>query len=214
MFEDRKDAGVQLGKALINYKPENPLVIGIPRGGIETAYYVAKALEAAMVPVISRKLGYPYNPEFAMGAIAEDGSVYLSDLAKNTVDEEDLNEVIAREKEEIKRRIILLRKGKPLPSFKERTLLVVDDGIATGATLFATLKLCENQHPKKLIVAAPISGDEAIRKLENLVDEVVILEHPRDFRAVSQGYHHFSNLTDEQTLALINKHEMEQRKNS
>lgn len=214
MFEDRKDAGIQLGKALVGYKSENPLVIGIPRGGIETAYYVAKELDAEMIPVISRKLGYPHNPEFAMGAIAEDGSVYLSDLAKSSVNQEDLIEVMEIEKEEIKRRVKLLRQGRPLPSFKGRTVLVVDDGIATGATLFATLKLCRCQNPKRLIAAAPISGEEAARQLEKLVDGVHILIQPEDFRAVSQGYRHFSNLSDQQTLEFINKHEMERNKNT
>lgn len=100
LFEDRKDTGIKLGKALLKYKTDNPLIIGIPRGGIETAYFVAKELDAEIIPVISRKLGYPHNPEFAMGAIAEDGSYYLSDLAINSVNTMDLNWVLDREKEE------------------------------------------------------------------------------------------------------------------
>ncbi len=205
MFKNRKDAGVQLGRALIRYKKDHPLVIGIPRGGIETAYYVAKELEAPLLPVISRKLGFPMNPEFALGAIAEDGSLYLSPFAKSKVSDEQLESIKIEEEWEIRRRIELLRNNQPLPSFKNQTIIVVDDGIATGATLFATVKLCQKQHPKKLIVAVPISGKEAADLLESMVDESLILETPEDFYAVSQGYESFSNLSDEETLAFIKK---------
>ena len=205
MFKNRKDAGIQLGKALKHYKNDHPLVIGIPRGGIETAYYVAHELEAPLIPVISRKLGFPMNPEFALGAIAEDGSLFLSPFAKSKLSDEQLKSIQKEEEWEIRRRIELLRHNHPLPSFKNRTLIVVDDGIATGATLFATLKLCQKQHPKKLIVAVPISGRESADLLESMVDESLILETPEDFYAVYQGYASFSNLSDEDTLAFIEK---------
>ena len=205
MFKNRKDAGIQLGKALKHYKNDHPLVIGIPRGGIETAYYVAHELEAPLIPVISRKLGFPMNPEFALGAIAEDGSLFLSPFAKSKLSDEQLKSIQKEEEWEIRRRIELLRHNHPLPSFKNRTLIVVDDVIATGATLFATLKLCQKQHPKKLIVAVPISGRESADLLESMVDESLILETPEDFYAVSQGYASFSNLSDEDTLAFIEK---------
>jgi putative phosphoribosyl transferase len=206
MFIDRKDAGISLGKALSKYKKDKPLVIGIPRGGIETAFYVAQELGAEMIPVVSRKLGYLDNPEVAMGAISEDGSYYLSDLAKSSVSPEELKIVLEKEKEELKRRVLFLRNAEPLPSFKDRVLLLVDDGIATGATLFSTLELCRKQNPKKLIVAAPISGTEAVNRLNQLADEVIILMQPEDFRSVSQGYHDFSNLSDEETLSFIHRH--------
>lgn len=212
MFKNRKDAGIQLGIALKKFKKENPIVIGIPRGGIETAFYVAKELNAEMIPVISRKLGFPHNPELAMGAIAEDGSIFLSSFAKANVTEDRIEEIKNWEKEEIKRRINLLRGGKPLPSFKNRTVIVVDDGIATGATLFATLELCKKQHPKKLIIAAPVSGREAAERLSTMADAVIILETPLDFYAVSQVYESFSNLSDEATIDLVHKFEEEKSK--
>jgi predicted phosphoribosyltransferase len=102
-----------------------------------------------------------------------------------------------------------LRENQPLPSFKDQTLIVVDDGIATGATLFATLKLCQKQQPKKLIVAVPISGREAAKLVNSLVDETLILETPEDFFAVSQGYESFSNLSDEETVEFIKKSKVE-----
>lgn len=205
MFEDRKDAGIKLGEALLKYKSDRPLILGIPRGGIETAHFVARVLDAEMIPVITRKLGYPNNPELAMGALAEDGSYYLTDFAINSLNTIDLNSVLEREKQEIRRRVKLLRGGKELPSFRGRTLVLVDDGIATGATIFATVELCRKKKPKKIIVAAPISGQEAFLHLQELADEVLILSKPQDFRAVSQGYRRFSNLSDDETLAFLEK---------
>lgn len=207
MFKDRKDAGKKLGEALMVYKEEHPLIVGIPRGGMETAFYVAQKLEAEMVPVISRKLGYPFNPEFAMGAVAEDGSLYMSSIASARVNESQIQEILESEKHEIRRRIELLRKGKPLPPMKGRTVIVVDDGIATGATLFATLKLCKKLKPAKLIVAAPIGAPDTILQLEELADKIVVLETPADFYAVSQGYEFFKNLSDEEAMEFIKQYE-------
>lgn len=209
MFKDRKDAGLKLGEALKAYEKDNPLVIGIPRGGVETAFYVAQKLKAHMVPVISRKLGYPFNPEFAMGAVAEDGSLYMSPLAASRVSQIQIAEILLHEKHEIRRRIELLRKGKPLPKMKGQTVIVVDDGIATGATLFATLQLIKKLKPEKLIVAAPIGAPETLLQLEELADKVIVLETPQDFYAVSQGYEFFKNLSDEEAFEFIKRHEIE-----
>lgn len=208
-FRDRKDAGEHLAFALEKYKNQNPLVIGIPRGGVETAYYVAKYLNAEMTLIVTRKLGYPINPEFAFGALAEDGSLYLSQMATINLSEEARNEVIEKQKIEIQRRIQKLRGGKPLPAIKGRTVIIVDDGIATGATLFATIMVCQNQKAGKIVVAAPISGYEMLETLEEKVDDVVILETPFDYHAVSQGYDDFYNLTDEEALEFLEKWQQE-----
>jgi predicted phosphoribosyltransferase len=109
VFKNRKEGGIQLGKALLKYRKESPLVIGIPRGGLETAYEVAKLLGTRAIPVVSRKLGFPKNPEFAMGAISEGNSLYLSPLAKAEVSKEDLEYILAKERQELQRRISLLR---------------------------------------------------------------------------------------------------------
>lgn len=212
MFKDRKDAGEKLAVALMSYRSFHPLIVGIPRGGMETAYYVAKKLKAELVPVISRKLGYPFNPEVAMGAVAEDGSLYLSSSATSRVSQSQIQEILDREKHEIRRRIELLRKGTPLPDMNGRTVIVVDDGIATGATLFATLELCKKLKPAMLIVAAPVCAPTALLQLEELVDKLVILEVPEEFRAVSQGYEFFKNLSDEEALGFIKQHENDQEK--
>ena len=204
-FMDRKDAGEQLAVALEKYKNQDILVIGIPRGGVETAYYVAKYLNAELSLIVTRKLGYPIDPEFAFGALAEDGSLYLTKMATVNLSEEDRNEVIAKQKLEIQRRIQKLRGGLPLPKIEGRTVIIVDDGIATGATLFATIMVCKNKKAGKIVVAAPISGHEMLETLSEKVDDVVILETPFDYHAVSQGYDHFYNLTDEEALEFLEK---------
>jgi predicted phosphoribosyltransferase len=203
VFKNRKEGGIQLGKALLKYRKESPLVIGIPRGGLETAYEVAKLLGTRAIPVVSRKLGFPKNPEFAMGAISEGGSLYLSPLAKAEVSKEDLEYTLAKERQELQRRISLLRGSASLPSFKGKTVLVVDDGIATGATLLATLQFCKKQGSKKLVVAAPIGAPDTLKKIRELVDDLVVLESPEDFYSVSQGYDFFPSLSDEETQLFL-----------
>lgn len=209
MFADRKDAGEKLAHALEKYRGMNVLVLGIPRGGAEIAYYVARHLNTQPALVITRKLGHPLNPEAAFGAVAEDGSIYISETAKHSLTYEEMNEALWREKEEINRRIQKLRRGHPLPHIKGRTIIIVDDGIATGATLFATIQLCKNKKAQKLIVASPIAGKGMENILQKMVDEVVILEMPTKYSAVSQGYENFHNLTDEEALAFIDKWENE-----
>jgi predicted phosphoribosyltransferase len=205
MFKDRKDAGEKLGRALEKYHDVNPLVLGIARGGAETAYYVAKYLNAEMSIVITRKLGYPYNPEVAFGAVAEDGSLYISTAAGQNPSSEEMNDVLEDEKQEILRRIEKLRRGKPLPDMKGRTVILTDDGIATGATLFASIELCKKMKAGKIVVAAPIAGGRMEPILVKKVDDVIILEKPTFYNSVSQGYEEFDNLTDEEVLEFMDK---------
>lgn len=209
MFADRKDAGEKLGRALEKYRNQHVLVLGIPRGGAETAYYVAKHLHAELALVITRKLGYPSNPEAAFGAVAEDGSVYISESAPRSLTDQEMNEVLWQQKQEILRRIQKLRRGRPLPEIKGRTIVIVDDGIATGATLFATIELCKNKKAQRIIVASPIAGKHMDAILRKMVEEVVILEMPTAYSAVSQGYEDFYNLTDEEALAFMDKWDKE-----
>ena len=209
MFRDRKDAGEKLAQALMKFENQGVVVIGIPRGGVEVAYHVARALKADLSMIISRKLGHPENPELAIGAIAEDGSLYLSDLA-DSVSQGDLYNVLSREREEIRRRVQELRDGRPLPDLANKVVVLVDDGIATGATIYATIKLCRNQHAARVIVAAPVSSSQSMDKLRKLVDEVCILEVPEMYWAVSQVYKSFTNLEDSEVRNIMKQWEMEQ----
>lgn len=209
MFKDRKDAALQLAEALEKYKDKNAVVLGIPRGGAETAFYVALHLHAEFSLLVSRKLGHPGNPEYAFGAIAEDGSVYLSPTARLELSEETITAVEEEQEKEIERRIKILRKGKPLPELKGRTVILVDDGIATGATIFAAIELCKKRDAGKIVVAAPVSGFDMEEKLLKKVDDVVILEKPDGFYAVSQVYEMFYNLSDDDALEFMERWEKE-----
>lgn len=209
MFKNRQHAGEELGEALHRYKNQQALVLGIPRGGVETAYYVAKKLNAELGIVIARKLGYPGNPEAAFGAVAEDGSIYLSEMARKYLSEAEMQQVIDAQRKEITRRIATLRSGNGPPDMKGRLVILVDDGIATGATLYASISMCRRQGAGKLVVAAPVADRSMEHDLKRLVDDVVILLTPESFSAVSQGYREFRNLTDEEALAFLKKWDQE-----
>jgi len=205
MYIDREDAAIQLAKALEKYKNKDAVVLGIPRGGAVTAYHVAAHLNAEFSLLISRKLGHPANPEYAVGALAEDGTIHLNEYALLEVSQEDIDRAVREQKKEIERRIKILRKGEPLPAIKSRIVIIVDDGIATGATIFAAIKMCKNQGAAKIIVGSPVSGIDKMNQLKKLVDEVVILETPDLFHAVSQAYESFPTVSDDEALALLEK---------
>lgn len=205
MFTDRKDAAIQLAKALEKYKDKDAVVLGIPRGGAVTAYYVAIHLNAEFSLLISRKLGHPLNPEYAVGALAEDGTIHLNANALLEVSQSQIDSAVAHQKQEIERRIKILRKEEPLPVIKDKIVIIVDDGIATGATIFAAIKMCKNQGAAKIVVGAPVSGIDKLDQLKKMVDEVVILETPDFFHAVSQAYESFFTVTDDEALELLEK---------
>lgn len=203
MFTDRKDAGKQLGLALKKYDYSHPILLGIPRGGIEVGYYAAKQLDCDFDVIVVRKLGYPQQPEAAFGALAEDGSLYLDPWSNKYLSKEIIERVIEAEQEEINRRIEKYRQGRELPALKDRTVILVDDGIATGSTLFAAIYMIQKRNPKKLIVAAPISAKDRLAQIHAKTDEVIILEERDHFFAISQGYEDFTNLTDKQVLHFL-----------
>ena len=210
MFTDRKDAALQLAKALERYRNKNAVVLGIPRGGAEIGYYVAIHLNAEFSLLVSRKLGHPDNPEYAFGAIAEDGSIYLSPYARQDVSDDTIHESVEAQKLEIVRRVKVLRKGKPLPELKGRTVIIVDDGIATGSTVFVAIEMCKKKDAREIVIAAPVSGDRMEEMLAKRIDDVIILEKPFGFHSVSQVYKSFYNLTDAQVLNFMERWEDEQ----
>ena len=205
MFINRRDAGERLAKALEEYRDKSVVVLGIPRGGTETAFYVADYLDAEFSLIFSKKLGHPYNPELAIGAVAEDGSIFINEYAKEYFSQQLIMSQAEEKKKEIQERIQKLRYGEPLPEIKGKTIIIVDDGIATGSTIFASIKLCQNKGAGKIIVAAPIGSQETEEEIRKEADEVVILEKPLFYQAVSQGYQSFYDLTDEETIAFLNR---------
>ena len=205
MFRDRADAAQQLAAALEKYSGDDVVVLGIPRGGVEIAYHVAKYLRADLSLLFIRKLGYPHNPETAFGSIDEDGGIFLFEEATNTVTEEEMNNVINAERKELARRIREFRKGKPLPELSERTVIIVDDGIATGASMLSAVRSIRERDPNKLVVAIAVAPPSSLGRLEAEADDVVCLHAPEDFYAVGQFFEDFSEVTDDMVVAALAK---------
>ena len=210
MFEDRKDAGQQLARALKKYKDQDVIVLGIPRGGVEVGYYVAKSLRARFSMVVSRKLPLPANPEAGFGAIAEDGSTFLVERAAQWVPDEEIEAIKAAQRLEIARRIKTLRKGRPLPDLKDRTVILVDDGIAMGVTMRAAILLCRGKKAKKVVAAAPVAGEDMAAEMREIADELVVLETPVFFQAVAQVYRYWYDVPDNEVLAIMDRWEKEE----
>lgn len=209
VFIDRRSAGFEVGKLLEDkYKDRNVLVLGIPRGGVVVAYEVAKVLNGELSVVITKKLPHPLHEEFAIGAAAEDGSVFLTSAAKN-LNGATVQRIVKAQSEEIESRIKRFRKGKPLPEIFNRTVIIVDDGIATGSTIVPAIKLCKSRKAAKVIVASPVSGKKYVSDINSLADEVVIVEQPENFYAVGQVYEDFHHLSDEEVVSLLEDFERE-----
>ncbi len=205
MFRDRKDAGKRLGEALSGYRNQNPLVLAIPRGGVEVGYEVAKALQADFDLLICRKLPYPDNPESGFGAIAEDGTLFINEAAAAYLSEGTILRIIEEQKREIERRIERLRGGRPITPVEGRTVILVDDGIAMGSTMTAALRMCRKRGAKRIVVAAPVAGARTIAYFSQVADDVVVLESPPDFYAVAQVYEKWYDVSDEEVLEILGR---------
>lgn len=204
-FTDRIEAGSLLGKALSAFKEKNPLVLGIPRGGIIIGSQIARSLNAELDILLSRKLGAPGNPELAIGAVSEGGSVFLDEGVAGAVGADEL--YIQKEKErqlsEIKRRIERFRAIRPKVSLEGRVVIVTDDGAATGATMQASLWAGRKEKPERLIAALPVAPREAVEKLGDSADEVIALKVPAYFGALSQFYLNFEQTSDEEVMDIL-----------
>jgi len=206
VFIDRTDAGLELGKLLEEkYKDTNALVLGIPRGGVIVAHEVARVLNAELSVIITKKLPHPRQHELAIGAVAEDGSSFLTSLA-HELDRDSIHQIHHAQLEEIKSRIQRFRKGQPLPDMNRRTVILVDDGIATGSTIVPAIKLCKNQKAARVVVAAPVSGRRYLKEIDIMADEVVVAEQPEMFYAVGQVYEDFHNLADQEVIRHLDEY--------
>ncbi len=207
LFGDRRDAGRRLAKELVKASLSRPVVLGVPRGGVVVAYEVAKGLRAPLDVVISRKIGAPDNPELAIGAVAQDGSVVTDSAIVNMlgVSESYLREEAARQLAEIERRLARYRLGQPAVDLTGVTAVVVDDGIATGATVLAALRGLRSAKPSRLVLAIPVAPPEAIGRLSKEADDVVCLATPEPFYAVGQFYRHFQQTSDEEVVELLER---------
>jgi predicted phosphoribosyltransferase len=203
MFADRKDAGQKLARALENYREQKPLVLAIPKGGVEIGYEVAKHLGCEFSILIARKLPFPDNPEAGFGAVAEDGSTFINNYAARGLSQHTIDRILKQQRREIKRRIAALRKGRPLPQIADRTVILIDDGIAMGSTMRAGISLCKNKKAGKIVVASPVAGPSTAAELARIVDDVVVLEKPAFFQAVAQAYANWYDVCDEEVIRIL-----------
>jgi predicted phosphoribosyltransferase len=203
-FKHRRDAGRELGEALraVQIEPE-PIVIGLPRGGVVVAAEVAKVLGVPLDVLAVRKLGVPGHEELAMGAIASDGSRHLNNDIAWRVRSSDLALVLAREEAELQRRDEVYRRGVPRLALAGRTVLLVDDGLATGATMAVAVAAVHAAKAARVVVAAPVAAHDTAAWMRTLVDEVVVLVEPRDFAAVGWYYDDFRATTDDEVIAAL-----------
>jgi len=209
MFTDRQEAGLALAQKLLRFRGDRPIVLALPRGGLPVALEIARSLRAPLGLVLVRKIGAPGQPELAIGAVADGpDSVLVTDRRLVTVfgvDDAWLEKARDEALGEIVRRRTTYLAGRPDISAKDRVVIVVDDGIATGSTMRAALRSLRHQGAKKLILAAPVAAPHALDELESEADETVCLEQPANFMAVGQFYRRFPQLEDQEVIDHLNE---------
>jgi putative phosphoribosyl transferase len=204
-FQDRRDAGRKLADLLRDYRSESPLVLGLPRGGVPVAYEVARELKAPLDVWVVRKVGAPGQPELGLGAVAEGGALYLDRNLMRLLglSEAEVLRTAEREARDVARRIQRFRGSHPPPDLQGRTVLVVDDGIATGGTVRAALRALKQGRPAKVVLAVPVAPAESLEALRPEADEVVCV-HPAAFmRSVGEFYEDFSQTSDAEVQELL-----------
>lgn len=209
VFADRRDAGRRLAERLVEQlarlRARAPVVLGVPRGGVVVAAEVARALDAPLDVIMASKLGAPFNPELALGAVAPGGVLLLNEpLARQLgVEAEDLAPAAMEKEREMAERLSRFRQGRPALPLRGRTAILVDDGVATGLTLAAAIRSLRRQEPAAVILAIPVASHEALALLQPMVDDAVCLLVPPDFLAVGRYYDNFDETTVEEVIRLL-----------
>ena len=203
-FRDRTEAGELLARELAQWRGSHPLVVAIPRGAVPMARIIAERLDGDLDVVLVRKLGAPGRPEFAIGAVDETGWTYLADYAETAgATREYVARQVAAEMETMRRRRRQYTPARAPLDAARRVVIVVDDGLATGATMIAALHALRAKQPQRLICAVPVASAEALEKVQSLADEVLCLSTPAFFYAVGQFYGQFSQVSDDEVVALL-----------
>jgi putative phosphoribosyl transferase len=209
LFADRSEAGRRLAERLLRLKDERPVILALPRGGVAVGFEVARLLHATLDLLLVRKIGAPFQPELAVGAVVDGGrpeTVLNEEMVREfQISESYIAEESARELEEIERRRGLYLTGRRRAPVEGRTVIVVDDGIATGATMDAALHATRRAKPERLVLAAPVAPPDTIEPLRAQADEVVCLATPRLFDAIGAFYEDFRQLDDQDVVALLRR---------
>jgi putative phosphoribosyl transferase len=207
LFENRKDAGEKLAAKLEKFENKKIMVLAIPRGGVIVGYEIAKKLHAPLDIIVPRKLRAPNQPEYAIGAITEDGNIILTEYAVKflNISEEYIKLESQRQKKEIDRRLRTYKGNQKIPDFKGYHVIVVDDGIATGATMKAALTSVKKRGAKSVILAVPVASSSALNMLQDDADETICLYTPKSFYAIGQFYNSFEQNSDQEVKELLEK---------
>jgi predicted phosphoribosyltransferase len=205
VFKDRTDAGIQLGNVLKKYKRDNPVVLALPRGGVVVGYEVAKILNSPLDVIISKKIGAPQNTEFGIGAVSEKNAYFIdeSNLKMLTLNQDQLDILIKLKAEEVKKKVILFRKGRDL-RVKGKTIILVDDGLATGVTAIAAIIALKRLMAKKVIFASPVCDLATSRKFRSRFVSVVCLDFP-NISSIGEYYEDFAQVEDEEVIQILGK---------
>ncbi len=207
-YQNREQAGKILAEALKNYANRNDvIVLALPRGGVSVAFEIAQALHVPLDVFIVRKLGVPHHLELAMGALAMgDVAIFNDDIIKDlTISQDAINKVITEEREEIKRRALAYRGQQIFPVLRDKIIILVDDGVATGATMRVAIKALEQFHPSSIVVAVPVADQSIYKQIQLLVDEIICPLQPGNLYAVGNWYDDFSQVEDEEVRKLLGK---------
>jgi predicted phosphoribosyltransferase len=206
IFQNREEAGHRLALAMQQYR-ERPdaVLLALPRGGVAVGYAMSLDLHLPLDVFITRKIGAPGNPEYALGAISETGNIYVNPeaVAELRVSRTHIEELAKVQRDEIHRRQLLYRRGRPARPLKDRLVILVDDGIATGATFFASVEAIRRQHPRRLVGAIPVGPLETIDRARAAVDELVVLATPAQFWSVGGHYAVFGQVSDEEVVTYL-----------
>lgn len=206
LYQDRNDAGKKLAEELKEYKGKNVLVFAIPRGGVPVGYEVAKFLETSLDVIVARKLHIPWEPEAGFGALAPDGTMILNEemVVDFGIDKKTIEEVKDEVLKEIKRREKIYREEKPFSEIKNRTVIIVDDGLASGYTMIAAVKFLRKMKPTKIVVAVPTASENAYNEVKKIADEVISLYVQKGYPyAVASFYQEWHDLTDEEVIKYL-----------
>lgn len=206
IYKDRKEAGRYLAERLTKYRGKpDVIVLGLPRGGVSVAHEIATSLDCRLDILIVRKIGFPGNPELAAGAVSETGTVVINEriVSAYGVGRDYLERETERQKAEIARRTTLYRGGKGLPSLAGKTVILVDDGVATGATMKAAIATLKEERLARLVVALPVASQDAEREIAPTVDEWLCPHTPAIFGAVGNFYHDFRQVEDDEVVAML-----------